>query len=78
MKTLDPKKSEELFYELRKLELMVMHLGGYVQNPDYVIENNAKENYDKFSLHCDNVINQLENIRDDVFNMHDSVCNLLD
>jgi len=43
-KTLNPQKSEELWNEIKNIEYLVSKLGGCVQNPDFVNEENAKEN----------------------------------
>jgi hypothetical protein len=43
MKTLDRKKAEDLFYRIKSLGNEISHLGGVVQNPDFVEERYREE-----------------------------------
>jgi len=73
MKTISRTISEELFNEIRRIELSVMHLGGYIQNPDCVNESNARINFINFDTDYKLIINRLEVLRENVFNLHDDI-----
>jgi len=73
MKTLNPQKSEELFNEIKNIEYLVSNLGGCVQNPDFVNEENAIENFNNFDDDYDKVINKLEKVRKELFDLYSEI-----
>jgi len=73
MKTLNPQKSEELWNEIKNIEYLVSKLGGCVQNPDFVNEENAIENFNKFDDDYDKVIDKLEKVREEVFDLYSEI-----
>jgi prefoldin subunit 5 len=48
-------------------------LAGVVQNPDYVDENNCKENLEQFNKEYDYIIEKLSEIRQEVENLHNEI-----
>lgn len=75
MQTLDRVKSEELFNEIKNIEFLVRNLGGCVQNPDFVNKSNVRENYEMFINDYIKLIGRLENLKEDIFNIHDELVN---
>jgi len=75
VKTLNREKSEELFNEIRRIEYLVSKLGGCVQNPDFVNEENAKENLRYFLNDYDRVIDKLVNFKINILYLHDEIIN---
>lgn len=73
MKTLDFIKSENLFYKIKSLGDKVSMLSGVVQNPDFVNEENAQENYDWFYCDYKRCISELREIKDNVFELHNEI-----
>lgn len=73
MKTMNRDKSEELFNEIRRIEMSVMHLGGYVQNPDFVNENNAERIYQEFAGNYHEIISRLEELRVKMLDLHKDI-----
>jgi len=73
MKTMNREKSEQLFNEVRKIEMSVMRLGGYVQNPAYVNENNAGRNYQDFDTDYKIIIKRLEGLRENMLLLHKQI-----
>jgi len=73
MKTMNREKSEQLFNEVRKIEMSVMRLGGYVQNPDYVNKNNAGRNYQDFDTDYKIIIKRLEGLRENMLLLHKQI-----
>lgn len=75
MKTLDSQESEKLFYEIKNIEFLVKHLGGYVQNPDFVNKSNVRENYEMFINDYIKLIDRLEELKENMFEIHDELIN---
>lgn len=75
MKTLNREKSEELFYEIKNIEFLVQHLAGCVQNPDFVNKSNVRENYKMFINSYTKLINRLEELKENIFEIHDNLIN---
>ena len=73
MKTLNSQKSEELWNEIKNIEYLVSKLGGCVQNPDFVNEENAQENYEYFYNDYKKVIEKLNMFRQNIFLLHDEL-----
>jgi len=73
MKTLNPQKSEELWNEIKNIEYLISKLGGCVQNPDFVNEKNAIENFNNFDDDYDKVINKLEKVREELFDLYSEI-----
>jgi len=73
MKTLNPQKSEELWNEIKNIEYLVSKLGGCVQNPDFVNEEIAQENYEMFYNDYRKVTSKLVKLREDIFLLHDEI-----
>ena len=74
-KTLDREKSEQLFNEIKIIEYLVSKLGGCVQNPDFVNEEIAQENYNMFCNDYYKVIDKLVKLKTDMILMHDELIN---
>ena len=74
-KTLDREKSEQLFNEIKIIEYLVSKLGGCVQNPDFVNEEIAQENYNMFCNDYAKLIDRLENLKENIFLIHDELIN---
>jgi len=75
MKTLNRQKSEELFNEIRSIEFSVNHLGAYVQNPDFVNEENVYQDYNSFDNKFSKVIERLKNVRTELYKLYAEVLN---
>ncbi len=73
MKTLDRQKSEDLFYRIRSLGETISRLNGVVQNPDFVNEKVAQENYDIFYTDYKTCLSNLRQIKDEVFELHNEL-----
>jgi len=73
MKTLNPQKSEELWNEIKNIEYLVSKLGGCVQNPDFVNEETAVENYRFFLNDYTKIIDRLRNLRINVAILHEDI-----
>lgn len=74
MKTLDPKKSEELFNKIKNLSRKIdRSFGGAVQNPDFVNEKIAQDNYNVFNNQHKNILKELNEIKEEVFEMHKEI-----
>jgi len=73
MKTLNPQKSEELFNEIKSIEYLVSKLGGCVQNPDFVNEENAVENYRFFLNDYTKLIDRLRILRENIAILHEDI-----
>lgn len=73
MKTLNREKSEELWNEVKSIEFLVSKLGGCVQNPDFVNEEIAQENYEMFYNDYRNVTNKLAKLKEDIFLLHEEI-----
>ena len=73
MKTLDIQKSSELFRQITLLSGKVNELRGVVQNPDFVNEENAQENYEIFYNSYKEIIRKLDDIAEEVYQLHDEV-----
>lgn len=73
MKTLDRNKSEELWNEVKSIEFLVSKLGGCVQNPDFVNEENAVENYRFFLNDYTKVIDRLRYLRENIAILHEDI-----
>jgi len=74
-KTLNRDKSEELFNEIKSIEYLVSKLGGCVQNPDFVDKSNVRDNYEMFYLDYIKLIGRLENLKENIFELHDNLVN---
>ena len=72
MKTLNPQKSEELWKEIKNIEYIVSKLGGCVQNPDFVNEDNATENYISFYTNYKEISVRLDELEQNMFKLHSS------
>jgi len=70
MKTLDSKRSEELYFKIIELGNDVIMLGGVVQNPDYITRENAQENYEMFYNDYKDCIESLDKIREEIYTIH--------
>lgn len=70
MKTLNSNKSEEIFYRIKQLASRLDCLSGVVQNPDFVNEDNAQENYLNFYNEYKSIKKTLDDIRDSVYELH--------
>ena len=75
MKTLDRNKSEELWNEVKSIEFLVSKLGGCVQNPDFVNKSNVRDNYEMFINDYTRLIGRLEELKENIFNIHDDLVN---
>jgi len=75
MKTLNSQKSEKLWNEIKNIEFLVSKLGGCVQNPDFVNEENAKENLRYFLNDYDRVIDKLVQLKINILYLHDEIIN---
>ena len=73
IKTLNLQKSEELWNEIKNIEYLVSKLGGCVQNPDFVDEENAQENYEMFYNDYRKVTSKLVKLREDIFLLHEEI-----
>ena len=73
MKTLNPQKSEELWKEIKSIEYLVSKLGGWVQNPDFVNEDNAIENYRFFLNDYTKIIDRLRNLRENIAILYENI-----
>jgi len=73
METLDRGKSEELWNEIKNIEFLVSRLGGCVQNPDFVNEEIAQENYDMFYNDYQKVTGRLLKLKEDIFLLHKEI-----
>lgn len=73
MKTLNRNKSQELFYKIKQLGNTISNLSGVVQNPDFVNEENAQENYELFYNNYKNCIRKLEELREEIFELHNEI-----
>lgn len=73
MKTLNRQKSEKLFYKIKELGSGVSFLSAVVQNPDFVNEENAQENYEAFYNSYKRILDKLKDIREEVFQLHEEV-----
>lgn len=67
MKTirLDRKKSEKLFYEIRRLGLFLTNLSGVVQNPNFATSHDLdsfKEDCKKFETEYSSMKVEIENL----------------
>lgn len=70
MKTLDRVKSEELFNRIKSLGNTVQHMAGVVQNPDFINEDNAYENYLEFRKRYHSIAGELSAINGAVAKLH--------
>jgi len=75
MKTLNPQKSEELWNEIKNIEYLVSKLGGCVQNPDFVNEENVGENFIYFDNDYKKVVKRLDALRENMILLHKRVKN---
>jgi len=75
MKTLNPKKSEELWNEVKNIEFLASKLGGCVQNPDFVDKTNVRDNYEMFINNYTKLIGRLEELKENIFEIHDELIN---
>jgi hypothetical protein len=66
MKTLNREKSKELFYRIKSLGEVISMLSYAVQNPDFVNEENAKENLNIFETDCNTCISSFNQLREEV------------
>ncbi|HEY8805247.1 MAG TPA: hypothetical protein VIM42_09135 [Clostridium sp.] len=73
MKTLNPEKSKDLFYRIRELGEIVSMLGWAVQNPDFINEENAKENYDFFCTDYKTCSRSLDEISGEIHNLYKEI-----
>lgn len=73
MKTLNRQKSEELFNEFKELGSSVSFLSAVVQNPDYVNEENAQENYQMFYNSYRLILDKFIDLRERVFQLHNEI-----
>lgn len=73
MKTLNRQKSEDLFYRIRSLGEAISMLSYVVQNPDFVNEEVAQENYDSFYTDYKTCLSSFRQIKDEVFELHDEL-----
>ena len=73
MKTLNLQKSEELWNEIKNIEYLVSKLSGCVQNPDFVNEEIAQENYEMFIDDYRKVTSKLVKLREDIFLLHNEI-----
>ena len=73
LKTLNRKKSEELFYRIQNLKNEIQNMAGAVQNPDFVTEENAMEIYDSFLLNCIHLKTNLNHIIVDVREVYEEL-----
>jgi len=75
MKTLNTQKSEELWNEIKSIEYLVSKLGGCVQNPDFVNEENARENYNYFINDYYKIMDKLVELKNNILILHDELIN---
>jgi len=75
MKTLNPQESERLWNEIKDIEYLVSRLGGCVQNPDFVNEENTRENLRYFLNDYDRVIDKLVKLKTNMILLHDEIIN---
>lgn len=73
MKTLNREKSKDLFYRIKSLGETISMLSYVVQNPDFVNEEIAQENYDIFYTDYKTCLNNLRQIKDEVFELHNEL-----
>lgn len=71
--TLNRQKSEEIFYEIKRVGESVNILAGVVQNPDFVNENNAYENYRMFLEQFNRCLGELEEVKRSVAKLHGEI-----
>lgn len=71
--TLDKDKSEELFNEIHYIASLVQRLGGCVQNPDFVNEENARENLRYFLKDYDKAIDKLVEFKTNILLLHEEI-----
>lgn len=70
MKTLNRVKAEKIFNEFKRIGEEVKLLAGVVQNPDFVNEENAAENYTEFDKQYHSVVKQLNDLDVDIYLLH--------
>jgi hypothetical protein len=75
IQTLDRNKSEELFNRINSVSLMCNHLKVAVQNPDFVNEENAYENYCFFRENYLRMVAELSKINVRVAAIHREIDN---
>ena len=73
MKTLNREKSKDLFYRIKSLGEAIAMLSGVVQNPDFVNEEVAQENYNIFYTDYKTCLSNLRQIKDEVFELHNEL-----
>ena len=73
MKTLNLQKSEELWNEIKNIEYLVSKLGGCVQNPDFVNEDIAQENYRYFYNDYVKVLDRLQLLNKNILLLHQNI-----
>ena len=73
MKTLNREKSKDLFYRIKSLGESVSRLSGVVQNPDFVNEEIAQENYECFYNDYKDCLSKLKQIKEEVFELHNEI-----
>jgi hypothetical protein len=73
--TLDRDKSEELWNEIKYIEYLISKLGGCVQNPDFVDKSNVRDNYEIFINSYTKIIDRLEKLKENIFEIHDNLVN---
>lgn len=73
MKTLDRNKSEDLFYRIKSLGETITMLSGVVQNPDFINEETAQENYEYFYNDYKDCLSKLKQIKEEVFELYDEI-----
>ena len=73
MKTLNREVSEELFNRIVNLKYVLQHMAGAVQNPDFVNEDNAKENYDFYKESYYNLMAELSKINGKMQLIHQEI-----
>ena len=75
MKTLNKEKSKQLFFRIKELGSVISMLIWVVQNPDFVTEDNAQENYENFYNGYKSCIRSLDEIREQVYELHKELIN---
>lgn len=73
MKSLDRKKSRDLFERFNVIAEKVRLLGGVVQNPDFVNQENAEENIRIFMEQFKVCEKELCNVAKEVLDIHEEI-----
>ena len=73
VKTLNREKSKDLFYRIKSLGETIAMLSGVVQNPDFVNEKVAQENYECFYNDYKDCLSKLKQIKEEVFELHNEI-----